>query len=132
MPNELPRTEDAWKKKLTPEQYRILRMKETEPAFTGKYYHNKETGKYMCAACGAELFSSENKYDSGSGWPSFDRAMDDRSIKTVEDTSHGMRRLEIMCAKCGSHLGHVFDDGPKETTGKRFCVNSASLKFEKK
>ncbi|KKW32732.1 MAG: Peptide methionine sulfoxide reductase MsrB [Candidatus Uhrbacteria bacterium GW2011_GWA2_53_10] len=128
---EIPKSENEWKKKLTPEQYKILRMKETEPAFSGEYYHNKETGMYLCAGCGAPLFSSEDKYDSGSGWPSFDRAVDEKNIKIAEDTSHGMKRLEIMCGRCGGHLGHIFDDGPQETTGKRFCVNSASLKFKK-
>ena len=128
---EIPKSENEWKKKLTPEQYKILRMKETEPAFSGEYYHNKETGRCRCAGCGAPLFSSEDKYDSGSGWPSFDRAVDEKNIKIAEDTSHGMKRLEIMCGRCGGHLGHIFDDGPQETTGKRFCVNSASLKFKK-
>jgi peptide-methionine (R)-S-oxide reductase len=129
--DKIVRSEEEWKKLLTPEEYRILREKGTEGPGTGEYYHNKETGTYQCRACGAELFSSDTKYDSGSGWPSFWKAVDPAKIKTSTDTSHGMVRTEIMCARCGSHLGHVFDDGPKETTGKRFCVNSMSLRFKK-
>lgn len=128
----MPKTEEEWRKRLTPEQYHILREKGTEGPGTGALYRHKETGMYVCAGCGAELFSSETKYDSGSGWPSFWAAVKPEAIKTAADTSHGMRRTEIMCARCGGHLGHVFDDGPRETTGKRFCVNSASLKFNKK
>ena len=124
-------SEEEWKKELTPEQYHILREKGTEAPGTGEYYHNKEQGSYLCAACGNELFSSEKKYDSGSGWPSFWAPEKNENIDTAVDESLGMRRVEIMCSRCGSHLGHVFDDGPKES-GKRFCVNSASLKFKKK
>jgi len=117
--------------KLTPEQQHILVEKGTEAPFTGKYYEHKETGRYICAACGNELFSSQDKYDSGCGWPSFDRAVDTGNIKTDLDESHGMVRVEAMCGKCGGHLGHVFNDGPAETTGKRFCINSAALDFKK-
>lgn len=129
--DRIERPEEEWKKILTPEQYRVLREKGTEPPGTGAFYHNAEKGTYMCGACGAELFSSDAKYDSGSGWPSFWKAVDPTRIKTATDASGGMTRTEILCARCGSHLGHLFDDGPKETTGRRFCVNSASLKFKK-
>lgn len=128
---KIERTEEEWKKILTPEEYRILREKGTEAPGSGELYHNKESGMYTCRACGAELFSSDAKYDSGSGWPSFFQAVDPSKIVKTTDTSLGMARTEITCASCGSHLGHVFDDGPRETTGKRFCVNSMSLKFKK-
>jgi len=124
------KSEDEWKKELTPEQYRVLRQCGTEPAFTGKYYKNKEKGVYVCAACGAVLFSSDTKYDSGSGWPSFYDAINKDAIIEEVDTSYGMRRIEIKCARCGSHLGHIFPDGPKPT-GLRYCVNSVSLDFQK-
>jgi len=128
---KIERTEEEWKKALTPEEYRILREKGTEPPGSGELYHNTEKGMYVCRACGAELFSSDAKYDSGSGWPSFWQAVDPSKIVKSTDASMGMIRTEITCARCGSHLGHVFDDGPRETTGKRFCVNSMSLKFKK-
>lgn len=117
---------------LTPEQVEVLFNKGTEPAFTGKYYQHHENGMYTCAACGNELFSSVDKYDSGCGWPSFDRAKDSGAITTADDNSFGMHRIEVTCGQCGGHLGHVFDDGPKQTTGKRFCINSLALDFKKK
>ena len=123
------KTEEQWKQELTPEEYRVLRSCGTEPAFTGKYYKHKEEGVYHCAACGAKLFSSDTKYDSGSGWPSFYSPIGENTIKEVEDHSFGMRRIEIKCANCDSHLGHVFPDGPKPT-GQRYCVNSVSLQFD--
>lgn len=127
---EVIKTEEQWKQELTEEEYRVLRDCGTEPAFTGKYYNHKEDGTYTCAACGAELFTSDTKYDSGSGWPSFYAAIDKEAIKEIADNSYGMRRIEIKCAKCDSHLGHVFPDGPRPT-GMRYCVNSVSLDFKK-
>ena len=124
-------TEEEWKKKLTPEEYHILREKGTERPFSGKYVDNKKKGKYVCAACGNELFDSDDKFDSGTGWPSFTKTSDKGSVEENEDLAYGMVRTEVLCSKCGGHLGHVFDEGPKPT-GKRYCMNSASLKFEDK
>lgn len=126
---EINRTEEEWKKILTPEQYFVLREKGTDRPFSGKFYLHKEKGMYKCAACGNELFTSDMKFDSNCGWPSFDREVEGGKIKQVRDTSHGMIRTEILCAKCGSHLGHIFDDGPT-VTGQRYCVNSTSISFE--
>ncbi|MDB5283068.1 MAG: peptide methionine sulfoxide reductase MsrB [Bacteroidota bacterium] len=124
------KTDEDWKKFLTPEQYHVLREKGTESPFTGKYYLNKEKGVYVCGACGNELFTSDMKFDSHCGWPSFDKEIAGGKIKTVVDTSFGMVRTEILCGKCGSHLGHLFNDGPTES-GMRYCVNSLSLDFKK-
>lgn len=121
-------SDEEWQKKLTPEQYAILRQKGTERPYTGKLLHNTDLGVYVCAACGNELFTSDMKFDSHCGWPSFDKEIAGGKIKTETDTSHGMIRTEIMCARCGGHLGHLFDDGPTET-GMRYCVNSVSLEF---
>ena len=130
-PKGLPRTDEEWKKVLTPEQYRILRQHGTEAAFTGVYQDRHEPGVYRCAACGAILFRSDDKFDSGTGWPSFTRPADVNNIGLREDNSHGMHRTEVYCKVCGGHLGHVFDDGP-QPTGKRYCINSASLDFQRK
>jgi len=127
----IPKTKEEWKKQLTPQQYRVLREKGTEPPFSGKLLYNKEQGVYVCAACGHPLFSSEVKFDSGSGWPSFFDPISKDAVDYHEDTSLGMHRIEVVCKQCGSHLGHVFDDGPSPT-GKRFCMNSVSLQFQKK
>ncbi len=126
------KTAAEWKKALTPEQYRVLRQAGTERPFTGIYTDHDQPGVYRCAACGAELFTSESKFHSGCGWPAFDQAVSDGSIIERKDTSHGMVRTEVLCANCGGHLGHLFDDGPQETTGMRYCINSESLKFEEK
>lgn len=127
--SRIRKTEEEWRAELTPDQYRILREKGTEPPFTGEYLDEKTPGTYRCAGCGTPLFRSDTKYDSGSGWPSFYAPIDEANVRTEEDRSHGMRRTEIMCANCEAHLGHVFPDGPRPT-GARYCVNSASLKLD--
>lgn len=124
-------SEDKWKKKLTPQQFHVLREKGTEIPFTGKYVHNKEKGVYACAGCGSALFTSDTKFESGTGWPSFSDVASKGNIKLHEDVRYGMRRVEVLCAKCGGHLGHVFDDGPAPTK-KRFCINSCALDFKEK
>ena len=126
---KIDKSEDEWRKDLTAEQYRILRQKGTEPPFTGKYLEEHADGIYRCAACGQELFTSDTKFESGSGWPSFYAALDDANVTLVEDRSHGMLRTEVRCGTCDAHLGHLFPDGP-QPTGDRFCMNSASLKLE--
>lgn len=123
-------TEEEWKSKLTPEQYRILREKGTERPWSGPFLENKEKGVYECAGCGTELFSSETKFDSGCGWPSFFEPIQSDAVKEQKDTSHGMIRTEVVCAHCGGHLGHVFPDGPKPT-GLRYCINGGALDFDK-
>ena len=125
------KTNDEWKKQLTEEQYRVLREKGTERAYTGEYVDHHATGAYLCAACGQELFGSETKFDSGTGWPSFYQPVDKGSVSVATDSSHGMQRDEVVCGRCGGHLGHVFNDGPRPT-GLRYCINSVSLKFEEK
>ncbi len=127
----LPASEAEWKDVLTPEQYRVLREKGTERAFTGKFTDHKESGVYVCAGCGEELFTSNEKFDSHCGWPSFYETMDKSKVAEHLDTSFGMRRIEVTCARCGGHLGHVFPDGPKPT-GLRYCINSVSLGFKLK
>lgn len=123
--------EQELKHKLTPEQYRIMREKGTEPPFTGKYYNSHESGVYKCAACGQTLFSSQTKFDSGTGWPSFTDPVNREHVELRPDESHGMVRTEVVCKNCGSHLGHLFDDGPADKGGKRYCINSACLVLEK-
>ena len=130
-PHDLPESEEQWRERLTPEQYRILRQQGTERAFTGEYWDNHESGVYLCAGCGQELFDSETKFESGSGWPSFYAPADESQVEEQRDTSHGMIRTEVRCSRCGGHLGHLFPDGPRPT-GQRYCINSASLKFEPK
>lgn len=125
-------SEEEWKKKLTPEQYAVIREKGTEAPFTGKLLHNKDSGLYTCAACGADLFDSKHKFNSGSGWPSFYDVATKGNVKLQEDTSHGMHRVEVVCANCGGHLGHVFNDAPDQPTGMRFCINSCALDFKAK
>jgi peptide-methionine (R)-S-oxide reductase len=123
------KTEEEWREQLTPEQYEVLRRQGTEPPFSGKYTYSKEDGIYRCAACGNELFSSDTKFDSGTGWPSFTEPAHAGTVELRVDSSHGMQRTEVVCGRCGSHLGHVFDDGP-QPTGQRYCINSLALELD--
>ncbi|HYO62714.1 MAG TPA: peptide-methionine (R)-S-oxide reductase MsrB [Pyrinomonadaceae bacterium] len=130
MTKKITKTDEEWRRELTPEQYRVARQKGTERPFTGRYHDSKDSGTYKCAACGGELFTSDAKFDSGCGWPSFTAPAADDSVRTELDTSHGMLRTEVLCAACDSHLGHVFEDGPAPT-GLRYCINSVVLDLDK-
>ncbi|QMU55769.1 MAG: peptide-methionine (R)-S-oxide reductase MsrB [Candidatus Mycalebacterium zealandia] len=132
MTGKIKKTDEEWKAELTEEQFHVARRKGTEKPFTGKFNDYKEKGRYICVCCGQPLFNSDSKFDSGTGWPSFDKPMERDNVKTEQDNSAGMSRTEVMCSKCDAHLGHVFPDGPSETTGTRYCINSASLDFKKK
>lgn len=132
MADKIHKTDEEWRKELTPQQYAVLRQAGTERAFTGEYVDTETPGVYRCAACGQELFSSETKYHSGSGWPSFWDVIEEGHVELKTDLSHGMRRVEVVCSRCGSHLGHLFEDGPRDTTGLRYCINSLSLKLDPK
>jgi peptide-methionine (R)-S-oxide reductase len=127
---KINKTDEEWRKELTPEQYAVTRQRATERPFTGEFVHNKVDGTYSCVACGMPLFSSKTKFESGSGWPSFWDVVQSGNVELRPDFSHGMQRVEAVCSRCGSHLGHVFEDGPQETTGLRYFINSAALKFD--
>jgi peptide-methionine (R)-S-oxide reductase len=130
MADKIQKTEAEWREGLTPEQYAVLRQAATERPFTGRYVHEKAKGIYHCAACGQMLFSSDAKFDSGSGWPSFWDVIEEGSVELRPDYSHGMIRTEVVCSRCGGHLGHLFDDGPRDKTGLRYCINSAALELK--
>lgn len=131
MSDQISKTDEEWQEELTPEQYEICRRKGTEIPFSGKYVNSKENGVYKCVCCGNALFDSDDKFDSGTGWPSFTKSIKEENVKKNEDLSYGMIRTEVMCKKCGAHLGHVFDDGP-DHTGERYCINSVALNLDNK
>lgn len=131
MITKITKSDAEWRAQLTPEQYAVTRQQATERPFTGTYVHNKETGTYNCVACGLSLFASNTKYESGSGWPSFWDVIEQGHVELKEDFSHGMHRVEVVCGRCGGHLGHLFEDGPRDKTGQRYCINSAALAFQK-
>lgn len=130
MVDKIQKSENEWREQLSAPQYAVLRQQATEPPFTGEYVYNKADGTYRCAACGQELFSSDTKYESGSGWPSFYDVIETGNVELRQDHSHGMVRTEVVCGRCGSHLGHLFDDGPRDKTGLRYCINSLALDFD--
>ena len=132
MSEKIKKSDEEWRKQLTPEQFHVAREKGTERAFTGAYWDNHKEGVYRCVGCGAQLFSSDTKFDSGTGWPSFTQPMQDSNVEMEEDRTLGMRRIEVHCKQCCTHLGHVFPDGPRDQGGQRFCINSCSLNFEEK
>jgi peptide-methionine (R)-S-oxide reductase len=132
MATGIPKTETEWRQELTPEQYQVLRKGGTEPPFTGRYWASHDDGIYRCAGCGAELFDAATKFESGTGWPSFTEPKVAEAVELRPDNSHGMQRTEVVCRRCGGHLGHVFDDGPAEAGGLRFCINSCSLDLERR
>ena len=126
---KVKKSEQEWRQELTPEQYEVVRNKGTEAPFTSELNDVKDPGQFVCVACGQPLFDSQNKFDSGTGWPSFDRPMEDANVETADDNSFLMKRTEVLCSRCDAHLGHVFDDGPQDTTGQRFCINGCALEF---
>jgi peptide-methionine (R)-S-oxide reductase len=130
MAQKVQKSEQGWREQLSPEAYEVLRNKATERPFTGKYVHSHEDGMFRCAACGTELFDADTKFESGTGWPSFTEPANTENVELRDDSSHGMHRVEVVCANCGGHLGHVFDDGPRDKGGKRYCINSCALDLD--